>query len=53
MEEVPSIALEVHLTTGNYDMKVNVKKTKAMMIGRNNDKVLNIKVNENQLEQVN
>ena len=41
------------ITAGNYDMKINVKKTKAMKIGRDNDKVLNIKVNENQLEQVN
>ena len=24
-------------TAGNYDMKINVKKTKAMMIGGNND----------------
>ena len=35
-----------------YDMKINVKKTKVMKIGKATDEQINIKLNDSDIEQV-
>ena len=42
----------LHTTIGRYNMKINIKKTKAMRISRNGDENMNICIDNNRIEQV-
>ena len=49
---VQSLMDRVNTTAKHYDMKINIKKTKAMVVSRNGGERVNIAVEDQSVEQV-
>ena len=49
---LPSLMDSLNKTAKNYDMKINIKKTKSMVVSRNGGERVNITVEGQSVEQV-